>query len=86
MILCRQLQGQEHKLIVASAEKLYWEIFRSYNKMRGYKAVAAHANGSCDEEMEFLEVVEYVYPKIQEWLCYVSGSKCIHGQKPPDNW
>lgn len=54
-----------------------WSDFSSYNQRHGIKAIAVHANGENQPDVEFLDDVEYAYPTIQEWIRLIDGSKYV---------
>ena len=62
---------------VSSPEELYWEKFHQYNKGKGLKAYAVHANQSQNENIEFLDNAEYIYPNIQEWIAWIRNAQYV---------
>ena len=62
---------------VSSPEELHWEKFHQYNKTKKIKAYAVHANQSPNEDLEFLNDVEYIYPNIQEWIAWIRKAEYV---------
>lgn len=55
----------------------FWIVFSNYNAQQGIKAVAVHANGENQPDVEFLEDARYLYPSIQEWIRLIDSSKYV---------
>ena len=55
----------------------YWNAFNSYNAEHGLRAIAVHANGEYQTDVEFLENAEYLYPTIQDWLRLIDGCQYV---------
>lgn len=51
----------------------YWKDFRGYNMTHGIRAVAIHANGEKESDVEFLDKAEYMYPSVQDWIRLIDG-------------
>lgn len=84
----RQLGGEDQTVLpsdymfvyhvnVKSQDLACWPAFNSYNQQKGIKAIAVHANGENQPDVEFLSGVEYSYPTIQEWIRLIDGSKYV---------
>ena len=54
-----------------------WDAFRNYNEENGIHAVAVHANGENQPDIEFIEGAEYLYPTIQDWIRLIDGSQYV---------
>lgn len=55
----------------------YWNLFDSYNAEQGIRAVAVHANGENQMDVEFLDNAEYLYPSIQDWIRLIDGCQYV---------
>ncbi|MBQ7461631.1 MAG: polysaccharide pyruvyl transferase family protein [Bacteroidaceae bacterium] len=54
-----------------------WNAFKQYNAEHGIRAVAVHANGENQLDVEFLEDAKYLYPTIQDWIRLIDGSQYV---------
>lgn len=62
---------------VKQQDLLYWSIFNSYNIEQGLRAIAVHANGENQTDVEFLENAEYLYPSIQDWIRLIDACQYV---------
>lgn len=55
----------------------FWSDFNRYNFNQGIRAIAVHANGEGQSDIEFIENAEYFYPSIQDWIRIIDGSEYV---------
>ena len=54
-----------------------WQAVNNYNQVHGLKAIAVHANGEGQENIEFLDEAEYCYPAIQDWIRLIDNAEYV---------
>ena len=54
-----------------------WDAVNSYNKAYNLKAVAVHANGEDQPDVEFIDEADYCYPCIQDWIRLIDNSQYV---------
>lgn len=54
-----------------------WKSAIAYNNEHELKAIAVHANGEGQSDIEFLNEAEYYYPSIQDWIRLINNSQYV---------
>lgn len=77
MLVCQSPYCFIYHVNVYSADSLFWENIKHYNKQHGISNIATYANGDKSKNMHFLDQADYIYPTIGQWLFLIKNAQYI---------